>query len=94
MPKVYNKHHRNAPAGSVYIGRPTKWGNEYSHMSNTAAKFKVASREEAILAYEAKVKSDPEFIAMIKAELKGKDLVCFCDPLPCHGHVLLKIANE
>ncbi|GAG87489.1 unnamed protein product, partial [marine sediment metagenome] len=26
-------------------------------------------------------------------ELKGKDLVCWCAPLPCHADVLLELAN-
>ena len=26
-------------------------------------------------------------------ELKGKDLVCWCKPLICHGDVLLELAN-
>jgi hypothetical protein len=25
--------------------------------------------------------------------LKGKDLVCWCAPLACHGDVILKYAN-
>jgi hypothetical protein len=29
-----------------------------------------------------------------KRELKGKDLVCYCAPLACHGDVLSRIANE
>lgn len=29
MPRVYNKHHGDAPPGAVYIGRPTKWGNPF-----------------------------------------------------------------
>ena len=28
------------------------------------------------------------------SELKGKDLVCWCSPEPCHGDVLLKYANR
>lgn len=27
-------------------------------------------------------------------ELKGKDLVCWCAPKPCHADILLKLANE
>jgi hypothetical protein len=27
-------------------------------------------------------------------ELRGRDLVCFCAPLPCHGDLLLRLANE
>lgn len=26
-------------------------------------------------------------------ELRGRDLVCFCAPLPCHGHLLRRLAN-
>ena len=28
------------------------------------------------------------------APLRGKDLVCWCSPLPCHADVLLRMANE
>ena len=28
------------------------------------------------------------------SELRGGDLVCWCRPLPCHGDVLLRLANE
>ncbi len=28
------------------------------------------------------------------AELKGKDLVCWCSPLPCHADFLLEMANR
>jgi hypothetical protein len=27
-------------------------------------------------------------------ELAGRDLVCWCAPLPCHGDVLLRLANK
>ena len=27
-------------------------------------------------------------------ELRGRDLVCWCAPEPCHGDVLLQLANE
>jgi len=35
----------------VYIGRPSKWGNPYSHLENTLADFQVNTREEAIEKY-------------------------------------------
>ncbi len=31
--------------------------------------------------------------AAIRAELRGKDLVCWCAPLACHGDTLPVIAN-
>jgi len=27
-------------------------------------------------------------------ELRGKDLVCWCAPLPCHADILLELAND
>ena len=37
---------------------------------------------------------DPEFAAAV-ADLRGKDLACWCTPdSPCHADVLLKVANS
>ncbi|MGK7635302.1 DUF4326 domain-containing protein, partial [Salmonella enterica] len=36
----------------VYIGRPSKWGNPYSHKEDTLAEFKVKNRAEALEKYE------------------------------------------
>jgi hypothetical protein len=27
-------------------------------------------------------------------ELRGKDLVCWCAPLACHGDLILRLAGE
>lgn len=27
-------------------------------------------------------------------ELRGKDLLCWCYPAPCHADVLLELAND
>lgn len=91
-PRVWNKHHKNAPADAVYIGRGSPWGNPFTHMKGTKATHIVGSRAEAVVAFDAAL--SPEDRKLIKRELKGKHLVCFCSPLPCHGDVLLRIANE
>ncbi len=78
----------------VYIGRPSPWGNPFSHKDGTLAEFKVFSRTEAILRYEKWLRAQPELVARVKRELKGKILGCWCAPLQCHGDVLAKIANE
>ena len=41
-----------------------------------------------------KFAAKPELIARAKVELRGKTLGCWCAPKPCHGDVLLEIANE
>jgi hypothetical protein len=78
----------------VFIGRPSEFGNPFSHLEQSRAEFKVASREEAIEKYREWILTQPELILKVKTELKGKILGCFCDPLSCHGHVLAEMANS
>lgn len=93
MCKVWNKRER-VPASAVYVGRPTKFGNPFSHKSGTLARFQVASRDEAVDAFERYLLESPELMDAVKRELRGKDLVCWCAPLRCHADVLMKYANE
>lgn len=86
MPKVYNKYHKDAPKDAVYIGRPSKWGNPFEV-------GKDGTREEVIKRYWDMLYTKPDLVDQIKAELKGKDLVCWCAPRPCHGDVILEVAN-
>jgi hypothetical protein len=76
----------------VYVGRPTKWGNPYSHKHGTAAKYHVDSREEAVKKFEEHLLSNEELIADL-SELKGKVLGCWCHPLDCHADILWRYAN-
>lgn len=79
---------------NVYVGRPTIWGNPYSHKSGTAAKFRVKTRDIAITLYEEWFMSQPELVEKAKIELRGKILSCWCAPLDCHAEILAKVANE
>jgi hypothetical protein len=82
------------PAGAVYIGRrsaryrllTSKWANPFTVR-------RAADRETVITAYERWLRSQPQLMAALH-ELHGLDLVCWCAPLPCHGDVLLRLANE
>ena len=76
----------------VYVGRPSKWGNPFSHKAETLARFKVATRMEAIAAYERWILTQPDLIAALP-ELRGKTLGCWCAPFPCHAQVLVRMAN-
>jgi Domain of unknown function (DUF4326) len=78
----------------VYIGRPGPWGNPFSHLPKSAAKFRCASREEAVQRYEEWLRAQPELVAKVKRELRGKVLACWCAPKSCHGDVLARVANE
>lgn len=85
MPKVLNK--RFKQEDGVYIGRPSVWGNPYEI-------GKDGNRQEIIEKYKLYLESRPDLIEKAKQELKGKNLVCWCSPLPCHGDILIKVANE
>ena len=85
-------HCKKAPY-DVYIGRPSIWGNPYSHNNGTSAKFLVETRREAIKAYEAYLLRQPDLVERARRELRGKVLGCWCAPLSCHGDVLARIAN-
>lgn len=82
MPKVYNKHHRNAPPGAVYVGRGSPWGNPF-------VIGKDGDRAEVIRKFECFALPQMDLSA-----LKGKDLVCYCAPAACHADLLLAKANS
>jgi hypothetical protein len=77
----------------VFIGRPSKWGNPFSHRKDTRARFQVASREEAIEKFREWVVKQPHLMLSL-GELRGKVLGCFCKPEDCHGDVLAEIVND
>lgn len=87
-PKVLNK--RTATEAeledSVYIGRPSKWGNPFAVGVNY-------SRDEAIDYYRRWLRGQPQLIAAAKVELRGRNLVCWCAPRACHGDILLDLVN-
>ena len=75
--------------GRVYIGRGSRWGNPF-RISN--CRHKGNSRADVIRKYRDWIAGQPELLAVLP-ELKGKVLVCWCAPLPCHGHVLAEMAD-
>jgi hypothetical protein len=96
MCKVLNKRCDKPTTGCVYVGRPTVWGNCFTHERWIAEKHGltlVASREEAVRCYREWLLSQPSLIARAQRELRGRDLVCWCAPLACHAGVLLEVAN-
>ena len=67
---------RRKGAFDVYIGRPGPWGNPFSHMPGTLAKFRVADREEVISRFREWFLAQPELVARARRELRGKVLGC------------------
>jgi len=81
----------------VYIGRPSKWGNMFTHIpdKSTLAKYIVSSRKEAIERYRQWIlHGDGQYLLKDLHELKGKRLGCWCKPKACHGDVLVELINS
>jgi Domain of unknown function (DUF4326) len=94
MPHLLNiKTLKRVPAGAVYIGRDnrffrvakSKWHNRFQ--SN-----RDGDRATVIALYEEWLRTQDDLVDALD-ELRGKDLVCWCAPLPCHGDLLLWLAN-
>ena len=83
-------------AYTVYIGRGSDFGNDYTHLSlhKTKAKYKVASVKESIDCFERDLLANPKLMLKVRAlHNTGATLGCFCKPEPCHGDVIAKYAN-
>ena len=85
-PKVLNKKQLRGPVpNAVYIGRPSMWGNPF-------VIGRDGTRADVIAKYEIWLLRQPRLMAQLD-RLAGRDLICWCAPLPCHGDVLLRLAN-
>lgn len=93
IPKVV--HWKKHPY-DVLITRPSKWGNPFSHKLHSTARFKVSTKAEAVYKHREWVLAQPDYVEMIKKELKGCILGCWCDEGQlCHGRfTLIRIAND
>jgi len=84
--RVLNRTTDEFSSDAVYIGRPGPFGNPFIIGRD-------GDREAVIRQYrvwfDLRVKGDPKFRASVEA-LRGKDLVCFCSPLACHGSVIVE----
>lgn len=84
--KVLNRAIDTLTDGSVYIGRPSRFGNPFII-------GKDGNRAEVLVKYENYIRNDSQLLEDIK-QLKGKDLVCWCKPQSCHGDIIVTILIE
>ena len=81
--------HAHVHNNTALIDRRTKWGN----------RFKVGrdgTREQVVARYRAdlwrRIREGEIAAGRTRRTLDGMWLACWCDPLPCHGHVLARAA--
>ena len=88
MPRRFQYRPRlQLPPNTVYVGRPTRWGNPY-----TVRKWGLG---KALEMFKAHIAKDFALQNLVRQELRGKNLACWCGlDKDCHADVLLKYANE
>lgn len=87
----------------IYCGRPTIYGNPWSHKEQSLANFGVETTVDAVdnyekwlegTAYQDVLQDQRLEILQNLPFLKNKILACWCaDGRPCHSRVLFKKAN-
>lgn len=70
----------------VYIGRGGQWGNPFRIGPD-------GSREEVIEKYRVWILKQPVLLRQLPM-LRNKRLGCHCAPQPCHGDILVEMADN
>jgi hypothetical protein len=94
------------PVGAVVVSRPSKWGNPFRVgdpiVNSETGVVAIVTAEFAVYMFWTALTSGrmeaysghPITLDGVRAELRGRDLACWCRPgQPCHADVLLQIAN-
>lgn len=84
--------------GAVKVDRSTKWGNPFK----VGQSLDLLTRPSAVMAVESFRNTVLagrwgllDFTGSELAQLRGKDLACWCRPgEPCHADVLIEFANR
>lgn len=84
MARVVNK--RLYRGEGVYIGRPSIFGNPFVIGRDGTRRQVIARYEEW---FKARLKKYSKFRRAVE-KLRGKNLICWCAPLECHGDVILR----
>tara|TARA_R100001224_G_scaffold105232_1_gene78950 strand:+ start:3005 stop:3337 length:333 start_codon:yes stop_codon:yes gene_type:complete len=81
---------------AVKVDRTTKWGNPFKPGVKTpyAGGRAVQDKRHAFCLFRGVAPDNEVLVAAARAELRGKNLACWCKPgEPCHADVLLELAN-
>lgn len=83
------------PAGVICVTRPGKWGNPYPTAHDFRCAFLAIRDGKVLRPGLSKYAVHMTRIVWDIAELRGKDLACWCKPgQSCHADVLIEMANR
>ena len=81
----------------IFIGRPSIFGNPYSHKEKSQAKYITETRDESIEMYRKHLDENPHIIDSLLKELQESNtnkIGCFCVPKKCHGEILIEAVEN
>ena len=88
------------PPGTIYVGRPTRWGNPFVPLAayeDEYVRFPGLDAVECVRLFEERWRRNITLFVSCRemlVELRGHDLACWCRlGQPCHADVLLELAN-
>lgn len=99
----------HTPAGAVYVGRPTAWGNPFTvaeALANDPDATEAQARQRCVNLYRdwldgaespssAALEARRRWVLEHLHRLVGRDLACWCPPgQPCHADVLIAAAHR
>lgn len=91
------------PPGTVCVDRSSKlWGNPFRvgdqlkfPFSEVLGGSPVRDQAHAVELFRAYARISCGYVLLVRMRLAGKDLACWCRVGdPCHGDVLLEVANS
>lgn len=77
----------------VYCGRAVWWGPGRrlpGHVLANPFSVRTYGRDEALARYRVWLPTVPD-LDRILDELRGKTLACWCEPDPCHCHIIAEL---
>jgi hypothetical protein len=88
------------PDNVVIVARPSKWGNPFKIGATLHHGPSFSGRDETVRDADHAVRLFRQWVFNLRsasdiAELRGKDLACYCKLTDaCHADVLLELANK
>lgn len=88
------------PDNVVIVARPSKWGNPYKIGAIYHRGHSFSGRDDIVRDAADAVRLFRGYVFNLRsasdiAELRGKDLACYCKLTdPCHADVLLELPNK
>lgn len=84
---INEKNPTPSPNKGIYVGRPTIWGEPHYPI------VLKLTRRDRMWRYLWHLIANPLILNRID-ELADCDLICYCAPKACHGHILIQLANS